>query len=109
MHFDKPSYSVRRTRKKNIPEGLWLKCPISGESVFKKELEANQMVVPKSGYHFAIGARERIAFLVDPGTFEEIDVNVRSADPLGFVDAQPYTTRLKRYEKDSGLPEAVIC
>ena len=109
MHFDKPTYSVRRTKKKNIPEGLWVKCPISGESVFKKELEANQMVVPKSGYHFAIGARERIAFLVDPDSFEETDAKVRSADPLGFVDAQPYTTRLKRYEKDSGLPEAVIC
>ena len=109
MHFDKPTYSVRRTKKKNIPEGLWVKCPSSGESVFKKELEDNQMVVPKSGYHFPIGARERIAFLVDPGTFEEKDAKVRSADPLGFVDAQPYTTRLKRYEKDSGLPEAVIC
>ncbi|MEN9661591.1 MAG: hypothetical protein RL324_540 [Verrucomicrobiota bacterium] len=109
MHFDKPTYTVRRTKKKNIPEGLWVKCPSSGESVFKKELEANQMVVPKSGYHFSIGARERIAFLVDPDSFEETDANVRSADPLGFVDAQPYTTRLKRYEKDSGLPEAVIC
>jgi acetyl-CoA carboxylase carboxyl transferase subunit beta len=109
MHFDKPTYTVRRTRKKNIPEGLWVKCPSSGESVFKKELEANQMVVPKSGYHFPIGARERIAFLVDPESFKETDANVRSADPLGFVDAQPYTTRLKRYEKDSGLPEAVIC
>jgi acetyl-CoA carboxylase carboxyl transferase subunit beta len=109
MHFDKPTYTVRRTKKKNIPEGLWVKCPSSGESVFKKELEDNQMVVPKSGHHFPIGARERIAFLVDPGTFEETDGKVRSADPLGFVDAQPYTTRLKRYEKDSGLPEAVIC
>jgi acetyl-CoA carboxylase carboxyl transferase subunit beta len=109
MHFDKPTYTVRRTKKKNIPEGLWVKCPSSGESVFKKELEDNQMVVPKSGYHFPIGARERIAFLVDPGTFEETDAKVRSADPLGFVDSQAYTTRLKRYEKDSGLPEAVIC
>jgi acetyl-CoA carboxylase carboxyl transferase subunit beta len=109
MHFDKPTYSVRKTRKKNIPEGLWVKCPSSGEMVFKKELEANQMVVPKSGYHFPIGARERIAFLVDPDSFEETDAKVRSADPLGFVDAQPYTARLKRYEKDSGLPEAVIC
>jgi acetyl-CoA carboxylase carboxyl transferase subunit beta len=109
MHFDKPTYSVRRTRKKNIPEGLWVKCPLSGEMVFKKELESNQMVVPKSGYHFSIGARERIAFLLDAGSFRETDAGVRSADPLGFVDAQPYPARLKRYEKESGLPEAVIC
>jgi acetyl-CoA carboxylase carboxyl transferase subunit beta len=65
--------------------------------------------VPKSGYHFQIGARQRIAFLLDPGSFTETDAKVRSGDPLGFVDAQPYKQRLKRYEKESGLPEAVIC
>ena len=109
MHFDKPTYTVRKTRKKEIPKGLYTKDPITGESVFNKEIVDNQMVVPKSGYHFPIGARQRIAFLTDSGTFEETDAKVRSADPLGFVDAQPYKQRLKRYEKESGLPEAVIC
>jgi acetyl-CoA carboxylase carboxyl transferase subunit beta len=109
MHFDKPTYTVRKTRKKEIPKGLYTKDPITGESVFNKEIVDNQMVVPKSGYHFPIGARQRIAFLVDSGTFEETDAKVRSGDPLGFVDAQPYKQRLKRYEKESGLPEAVIC
>ncbi len=107
--FSKPKYSTVVPKKKDIPKGLWTKCPISGEIVFNKELEANQMVVPKSGYHFPIGARERIAALVDGGTFQEMGADIRSADPLGFIDAQPYTTRLKRYEKESGLPEAVIC
>jgi acetyl-CoA carboxylase carboxyl transferase subunit beta len=109
MHFDKPTYTVRKTRKKEIPKGLYTKDPISGESVFNKEIEDNQMVVPKSGHHFSIGARQRIAFLLDPGSFEETDAKVRSGDPLKFVDAQPYKQRLKRYEKESGLPEAVIC
>jgi acetyl-CoA carboxylase carboxyl transferase subunit beta len=67
------------------------------------------MVVPKSGYHFPIQARARIAALFDPNTFEEADAKVRSADPLKFVDSQPYPERLKKYEKESGLPEAVIC
>jgi|GEM_PF-885088 len=107
--FSKPKYSTVVPKKKDIPKGLWTKCPISGEIVFNKELEANQMVVPKSGYHFQIGARERIAALIDPDTFAETSADIRSADPLGFVDSQPYTTRLKRYEKESGLPEAVIC
>jgi acetyl-CoA carboxylase carboxyl transferase subunit beta len=108
MHFDKPTYSVRRTRSKDIPKGLYTKDPVSGESVFTKEIEENQMVVPKSGHHFPIGARERIAKLMDEGTFVETNAGVRSADPLKFIDSQPYATRLKRYEQDSGLPEAVI-
>lgn len=106
--FSKPKYSTIVPKKKDIPQGLWVKCPLSGEIVFKKELEDNQMVVPKSGYHFKIGARERIAGLLDPDTFAEADAGVRPADPLGFVDSQPYPVRLKKYEKESGLPEAVM-
>ncbi len=106
--FSKPKYSTVVVKKKDIPKGLWTKCPISGEIVFNKELEDNLMVVPKSGYHFPIPARARIAALFDPNTFEEMDAKVRSADPLKFVDSQPYPERLKKYEKESGLPEAVI-
>ncbi|MBL9216562.1 MAG: acetyl-CoA carboxylase carboxyltransferase subunit beta [Opitutaceae bacterium] len=107
-HFAKPKLSPSRKRK-NIPEGLWTKCPVSGEIVFNKDLEANFMVVPKSGYHFPIGCRERIRSMVDEGSFEEFDAAVKSADPLKFVDSTPYPDRIKRYEKESGLPEAVIC
>lgn len=107
-HFSKPKLATPK-KKKNIPEGLWTKCPISGEIIFNKELEANLMVVPKSGYHFPIGSRARIAGLVDEGTFHEHDAGVKSADPLKFVDSAAYPDRIKRYEKESGLPEAVIC
>ncbi len=107
--FSKPKYSTVVVKKKDIPKGLWTKCPISGEVIFNKELEANLMVVPKSGYHFPIGARARIAGLFDEGTFEEQDATVRSADPLQFVDSQPYPERIKKYERDSGLTEAVVC
>lgn len=108
MHFDKPTYTVRRTRKKDIPKGLYTKDPATGDIIFNKEIEDNQMVSPKSGHHFPIGARQRIAALLDEGSFMEIDATVRSTDPLKFVDSQPYPDRIKRYEKDSGLPEAVI-
>jgi acetyl-CoA carboxylase carboxyl transferase subunit beta len=109
MHFDKPTYSVRKSRKKDIPKGLYTKDPVSGDIVFNKEVEDNQMVVPKSGHHFPIGARARIAKLFDAGSFTELDSEVRSSDPLQFVDSQPYPERIKRYEKESGLPEAVVC
>jgi acetyl-CoA carboxylase carboxyl transferase subunit beta len=108
-HFNKPQYPTRSAKKKDIPKGVWVKCPLSGEIVFNKDLEANQMVVPKSGYHFRIGARDRITNLLDPETFHEFGEGVRAADPLGFVDSQPYPERLKKYEKESGLNEAVIC
>lgn len=107
-HFSKPKLSTPK-KKKNIPEGLWTKCPVSGEIIFNKELEANLMVVPKSGYHFPIGSRQRIAGLLDEGTFVEHDAGVKSADPLKFVDSAAYPDRIKKYEKESGLPEAVIC
>ncbi len=109
MHFDKPTYTVRRSRKKDIPKGLYTKDPTTGDIVFNKEVEDNQMVAPKSGHHFPIGARARIAKLFDGGTFAEADAAVKSSDPLKFVDSQPYPERIKRYERDSGLPEAVIC
>jgi len=109
MHFDKPTYTVKRNRSKGIPKGLYTKDPVSGEILFNKEIEDNMMVVPKSGHHFPIGARQRIAKLFDEGTWVETETEVRSSDPLKFVDSQPYVDRLKRYTKDSGLTEAVIC
>lgn len=107
-HFSKPTYAVRKSRKKEIPQGLYTKDPISGEAIFTREIEDNQMVVPKSGFHFPIGARERIASLTDSGSFTETDVGVRSADPLEFSDSVSYPSRIKKYEKQSNLPEAVI-
>ncbi|MBC8009508.1 MAG: acetyl-CoA carboxylase carboxyltransferase subunit beta [Burkholderiales bacterium] len=107
--FSKPKYSTVVVKKKDIPKGLYTKCPISGEVVFNQELEANQMVVAKSGYHFPLGARERIKGLCDADTFKEFDADVRSADPLKFVDSAAYPDRIKKYERESGLPEAVIC
>jgi acetyl-CoA carboxylase carboxyl transferase subunit beta len=109
MHFDKPTYSVRKTKKKDIPEGLYTKDPVTGEILFNKEIEDNQMVVPKSGHHFPISARQRIARLLDADSFTELHADVRSSDSLEFVDSQPYPERIKRYERESGLPEAVIC
>jgi acetyl-CoA carboxylase carboxyl transferase subunit beta len=114
-HFAKPKLpsakttSAKNAKKKVNTEGLWTKCPVSGEIVFNKDLEANLMVVPKSGYHFPIGSRERIKSLVDADSFEEFDAGVKSTDPLKFVDSAPYPERIKKYEKASGLPEAVIC
>lgn len=108
-HFSPPKYVTSSVKRKDIPKGLWTKCPISGEIIYNKDLEENQMVVPKSGYHFPIGARARLVNLFDEGTFKEMDAEIRSADPLKFVDSAPYAERIKKYERESGLAEAVVC
>jgi acetyl-CoA carboxylase carboxyl transferase subunit beta len=108
MHFDKPTYTVKKTKKGGIPKGVYTKDPVTGDIIFNKEVEDNQMVVPKSGHHFRIDARKRIAKLLDEGSWVEAHAQVRSTDPLKFVDSQKYSDRLKRYEKDTGLPEAVV-
>ena len=91
--FSKPKYSTIVVKKKDIPKGLWTKCPISGEIVFNKELEDNQMVVPKSGYHFRIASRARLDHLLDPESFVEMDAKLRSADPLRATRLSPQGLR----------------
>ncbi|MGH8020384.1 MAG: acetyl-CoA carboxylase, carboxyltransferase subunit beta [Opitutaceae bacterium] len=107
--FSKPKYSTVTVKKKDIPQGLWKKCPKSGEIVYIKDLEENQYVVPKSGYHFPISSTDRIRHLVDADSFVEHDRALRSVDALEFVDSVPYANRLVKYRRESGLEDAVVC
>ena len=92
---------------KRIPEGLWVKCEDCKEILSKPELEQNLHVCPRCQYHFRIGARARIAQLVDPDTFQENDASLRSVDPLGFKDQKAYTDRLKAARAQTGMEEAL--
>ena len=106
--FQKPKYSTVIVKKKDIPQGLWQKCPVSGEIIYNKELEQNQMVVPKSGYHFPIAARKRIGRLLDQGSFEEKDQGLSPVDALEFTDSVSYKDRLSKYQKNTGEKEAIV-
>lgn len=109
--FGKPQYSPNdapRTKKREIPGGLWTKCPSCGELIFNKELQKNLMVCHKCGHHFQISARARIEGLVDPGTFEELDFGLKSKDVLAFTGTASYMNRLKDYQKRTGLNDAVV-
>lgn len=107
--FSKPKYSTVTVKKKDIPKGLFTKCPVSGEIVYIKELEQNQMVVPSSGYHFPIPAPDRLRHLLDEGSFVETDANLTSVDPLGFTGVASYASKLDQYQQSTGLRDAVIC
>jgi len=84
-------------------------CPRCGSHYRDEELERTLRVCPQCGHHFAVGARERVQQLADPGSFVEEDADLRSADPLGFFDLRPYTERLAEAELATGLGDAIVC
>jgi acetyl-CoA carboxylase carboxyl transferase subunit beta len=89
-------------------EGVFVACEECDARLYKGELEESLQVCVHCGYHFRLGARERLAMLFDDGKYEELDAEVVSGDPLGFVDSKPYTVRLAQAKRVSGLPEALI-
>ena len=90
----KPKVTSGRSRKKDIPEGLWTKCPKCSTMVFDKELDANLKVCPKCGNHFPIIARERIHSLVETCSFSELDADMTSIDVLEFTGVASYRDKL---------------
>ena len=94
--------------KRGIPEGLWVRCPSCRTTIFRKEVERRLGVCPECNYHFYVPARQRIAQLLDEGSFEEWYADLWPTDPLGFADRKPYLQRLFDEQKKSKLPEAAI-
>jgi len=105
--FKAPVLSVF-SRKREMPEGLWTKCPACGELIHNIALEQNLSVCPKCDHHFTLNAKKRIELIVDEGSFEERDANLISVDPLKFKGVATYEERLKTYRKKTGLKDAVI-
>lgn len=95
------------SQKKELPDGLWEKCPGCGEIIHKKQLESDLWTCLKCNYHFRIGSAEYIQILLDKGSFKELFKKMKSADPLGFVDTKKYTDRISNTIKSSGLYDAI--
>ncbi|MEI7731016.1 MAG: acetyl-CoA carboxylase, carboxyltransferase subunit beta [Verrucomicrobiota bacterium] len=104
----KPKLSSGKSRKRDIPEGLWTKCPKCETLIYDKELDNNLKVCPKCSYHFPIGSRERIHSLVETCSFEEMDAEMTSVDILQFTGASSYASKLISNTQSSGLKDAVI-
>ncbi|MBR2176658.1 MAG: acetyl-CoA carboxylase carboxyltransferase subunit beta [Clostridia bacterium] len=88
-----------------IPDELWVKCPVCKTPVLSSDLAENNKVCPKCGYHFRIGARQRIEMTADEGSFVEFDANMTSTNIIDFPD---YTRKLKNAKLNSGENESVI-
>jgi acetyl-CoA carboxylase carboxyl transferase subunit beta len=102
------------TRRENKPQSnnsdtaMWSKCPKCGEVLYRRDLAANQFVCARCGYHFRMRARDRIASLVDEGTFVELGAEVLPSDPLGWTDKKSYPAKLNTDRERSGLSESVV-
>ena len=94
--------------RRDMPENLWIKDPESGEMVFHKDLEENQWVIPSSGHHLKISARERLKAFFDGGAYETIETPKVMTDPLKFRDEKRYVDRLKENRTKTGMEDAVV-
>ena len=99
---------VSENEKTVRTEGLWQKCDGCGQIIWRKTVEENINVCPKCDYHFRISAADRLQLLFDDGVFQEHDAQMRSSDPLRFVDSKPYVQRLRDMEAATNMPDAVI-
>ncbi|PYL84103.1 MAG: acetyl-CoA carboxylase carboxyl transferase subunit beta [Verrucomicrobia bacterium] len=106
--FKKPALKAESRKKRDIPHGLFQKCPGCDEVVHDIELAQNLRVCPRCDYHFALSAKDRIDNLLDPETFVEMDADLKSVDTLRFQGMATYKDRLKNYQERTGLTDAVI-
>lgn len=105
----KPQYTkVTVTKKKDIPSGLWVKCPDCREMLYRKKLIENLMVCNKCNFHFTLGARERISQFLDENTFKEMYADIESSDPISFKGPKTYKEKIQSDQKATGLKEAAI-
>ncbi len=100
--------TIRILKRRDIPEGLWTKCEDCGEIIYNKTLEEDFKVCPKCDFHFLLSAPERIAQLIDEGTFVEMNKELCSADPLKFRGPKSYVAKLKEDREATNLTEAVV-
>ena len=104
---NKKNYSTITVKKREVPDGLWMKCPSCGEIVYKEEVAANLEVCTKCDHHFTLSRQARLDLLSDVGSFEEWAGNIKSVDALGFTGLQSYVQKLEANQKKSGWDDAV--
>ena len=105
--FRKAKKGLSTGEKKNIPEGLWTKCPSCGEIVYSKKMEQLLWVCPSCNFHFKIPSQKYIQMLLDDGRLEEYDHGLLSKDPLKFKDSKRYPDRIKAAQQKTGLKDGV--
>ena len=106
--FRKPKTRLQAGDRRDLPGELWEKCPQCGEIVYREKLRENWNVCPNCGHHLRLSADGYVQLLIDEGTWQEHDRELRSGDPLGFVDLKPYRDRLAAAERKSAHGDAAV-
>lgn len=101
-------YTVINVKKRNIPEGIWSKCPDCAAPTYVKAIEDNLNVCPRCQYHFSLTAKQRIAMVVDKGSFHELDKQITSVDPLKFEGPKTYKKKMEEDRLRTKMDDAVI-
>ena len=102
----KKNINTPSTQKKELPDGMWYKTP-GGSIIHIRELKNNSYVCPEDDYHVRIGSKEYFEILFDNKSFEELDKDLSSSDPLKFIDTKSYKGRVDKSQKDTGLKDAI--
>ena len=105
--FRKDKKPLEARKKRDVPADIFEQCPGCGEVLYRERLARNFSVCESCGYHLRISAEGYLSILLDPGSFEELDGDLRASDPLEFVDVKPYVNRIATAES-AGKSEAVV-
>ena len=104
-HYTTPTQA---SAPSDVPDGVWVRCEGCKHTLYVGDLERELMVCPSCGRHHDISAPERLAMLVDEGSFEEVDEALRSVDPLSFTSGKVYADQVASAEERTGLGEAIV-
>ena len=100
--------AFRLRKKKDMPGGLWSKCPECAKMIYSKELEQNMFVCPECDFHNTVSGRKRIEITADPGTFVEKFTDLQPSDRLGFIDKIPYAEKIVKAQEKTGNADACL-
>ena len=104
--FKRQGSNINTDTPKEMPEGLWIKVPTTGETIHRRELIENCWVDSNSGYHFSIGSAEYFEIIFDDNKFEELGQHILPMDPLNFVDRKKYAQRIDETQKKTKMTDA---
>jgi acetyl-CoA carboxylase carboxyl transferase subunit beta len=105
--FKRVKHGLPSQVKKQVPDGLWIKCPSCGEILYNKQLQRNDSICTKCDHHFRMDSNQYIRLIADVDSFKEFNTRLQSVDKLKFKDSKRYSDRLKEAHSKTGLYEAV--
>ena len=107
--FGRKKHAPIHFHKKDMPKGLWTKCPQCNEIVYTRDIQKGLGVCPKCTFHFRMSCNERLHLLIEENSWMEWDAELTSSDPLQFTGLNSYKSKLEENQKKSNLKEAIIC